>query len=462
MPTLTFLGAAGTVTGSKYLVEANGKRLLVDCGLFQGEKELRERNWAPLPVKPSTFDWVVLTHAHIDHTGYLPRILRDGFRGPIYANQATVELSRILLADSAHLQEEDARYAAQKGFSRHSPPLPLYTVEEAQQAIARLKQIPRSEPFRISQEFSVRGFDAGHIIGSSSLELTITENGRNTTVVFSGDIGRYAQPILNDPRTPPRADVLLCEATYGDRDHPGGSVLDDLAAVVNRVIKRGGSVVIPAFAVGRTQTLLYLLNQLHAAGRIPSVPTYVDSPMAVNATQLYLSHVEDHDDEYHRIEKQTGDPLDMHHVHMARSVEESKAINKVQSCLILSASGMATGGRVVHHLEQRLPDERNAVLLAGFQAVGSRGRALADGATTLRMYGDSVDVRAEIVQMHQLSAHAGQSELMRWLGGFQTPPRQTYLTHGEPPGLTALQSLIHEQKNWPVEIARYGQTVDLN
>jgi len=461
MAKLTFLGAAGTVTGSKYLVEAGGKRLLVDCGLFQGEKELRDRNWTPLPIAPSTFDWVVLTHAHIDHTGYLPRLVRDGFRGPIYANQATIELTQILLADSAHLQEEDAKYAAEKGSSKHSPPLPLYTVEEAQQALARLKPMPRSEPFRISPEFSVRGFDAGHILGSSSLELTITENGLTTTVVFSGDIGRYDQPILNNPRTPPRADILLCESTYGDRDHPGGSVLDQLADVVNRVAARRGSVVIPSFAVGRMQTLLYLLRQLLGAGRIPRLPTYVDSPMAINATKLYLEHSEDHSAEFARVESQTGDPLDMGEVHMTRSVEESKGINKMPSCLILSASGMASGGRVLHHLEQRLPDARNAVLLVGFQAAGTRGRALAEGAKTLKIYGADVPVRAEIVEMHQLSAHAGQSELLRWLDGFQAPPRHTYLVHGEPPGLSALQGLIREKKKWAVDIAKYGQTIEL-
>ncbi len=461
MAKLTFLGAAGTVTGSKYLVEAAGKRLLVDCGLFQGEKELRERNWAPLPIAPRTMDWVVLTHAHIDHTGYLPRLVRDGFRGPIYANQATCELARILLADSAHLQEEDAQHASRKGYSRHTPPLPLYTVEEAQEALARLQEIPRSDPFRISPEFSVRGYDAGHILGSSSLELTITENGRTVTVVFSGDVGRYDQPILNNPRTPPRADVLLCESTYGDRDHPGGSVLDQLAEVINRVAGRGGSVVIPGFAVGRIQTLLYLIRQLELAGRIPRLPTYVDSPMAITATELYLAHREDHSPEFARVEQQTGDPLDTHDVHMTRTVEESKQINNVPRCLILSASGMATGGRVLHHLERRLPDPRNAVLLAGFQAAGTRGRALAEGARTVHMFGTDVPVRAEILEMHQLSAHAGQSELIRWLGGFQAPPHRTYLVHGEPPALSALQALIREKKQWKVDIAQYAQTVEL-
>ncbi len=461
MAKLTFLGAAGTVTGSKYLVEAGGKRLLVDCGLFQGEKELRERNWAPLPIPPATIDWVVLTHAHIDHTGYLPRLVRDGFHGPIYANAATCELARILLPDSAHIQEEDAENAQREGYSKHSPPLPLYTVAEAQEALGRLQEVARSEAFRISPEFSVRGYDAGHILGSSSLELTITENGRTVTVVFSGDVGRYDQPILKNPSTPPHADVLLCESTYGDRDHPGGSVGDALADVVNRVAKRGGSVVIPGFAVGRIQTLLYLLRQLELAGRIPQLPTYVDSPMAITATQLYLAHREDHSEEFARAEKQDGDPLDMHDVHMTRTVEESKQINRVANCLILSASGMATGGRVLHHLERRLPDARNAVLLVGFQAAGTRGRSLADGAKTLRMFGTDVPVRAEIVELHQLSAHAGQSELLRWLDGFQSPPRQTWLVHGEPPGLSALQGLIRKRANWKADIAQYRQTVEL-
>jgi len=461
MAKLTFLGAAGTVTGSKYLVEAGGKRLLVDCGLFQGEKELRQRNWAPLPISPSTIDWVVLTHAHIDHTGYLPRLVSAGFRGPIYANSATGELTRILLPDSAHIQEEDAEHAEQKGSSKHSPALPLYTVEEAQEALTRLHVIPRGDPFRISPEFSVRGFDAGHILGSSSLELTITENSRTVTVVFSGDIGRYDQPILNNPCTPPRADYLLCESTYGDRDHPSGSVQDQLADVVNRVAKRGGSLVIPGFAVGRIQTLLYLLRQLQLAGRIPQILTYVDSPMAITATQLYMAHREDHSPEFVRVENDTGDPLDLRDVHMARSVEESKQINRIASCVILSASGMATGGRVLHHLEQRLPDARNAVLLVGFQAAGTRGRSLADGAKTLRVYGTDVPVRAEIVEMHQLSAHAGQSELLRWLNGFQSPPKQTWLVHGEPPGLNTLAGLVRQRERWNVDIAKFAQTVDL-
>ncbi len=367
MPKITFLGAAGTVTGSKYLIEAAGKRLLVDCGLFEGTRELRERNWERLPIDPASIDWVLLTHAHIDHTGYLPRLVRDGFRGPIFSNPATEDLCELLLPDSAHLQEEDARYAAKKGYSRHQPPLPLYTVEESQNALRQFRPIPRASEFPISPEFSVRPHDAGHILGSSWLELTITENGKQTLIVFSGDVGRYDQPILKDPESPTRADYVLCESTYGDREHPTGDVAAQLADVIDRTAKRGGAVVIPAFAVGRTQTLLYYLRQLEEQQRIPHLPTYVDSPMAISVTSLYERHREDHDLEFSAEEHRGEDPLNVPELHMTRSVEDSKKINDVVSpCIIISASGMVTGGRVLHHLARRLPDSRSTVLIVGY------------------------------------------------------------------------------------------------
>lgn len=464
MPKITFLGAAGTVTGSKYLVEAGGKRLLVDCGLFQGRKDLRLRNWEKLPIDPSTIDWVLLTHAHIDHTGYLPRLVRYGFRGPIYANAATIELCGLLLPDSAHLQEEDARYHQKKGSSKHKPPLPLYTVAESQAALQQFRQIPRADTFTISPEFSVRPHDAGHILGSSWLELTISENGRSTLVVFSGDLGRYNQPILNNPESPKRADYLLCESTYGDRDHPTGSPEDELADIVTRVAKRGGVVLIPAFAVGRTQTLMYFLRDLEEKGRIPRLPVYVDSPMAISVTEFYVRHHEDHDLDFDHQEKDGNhDPLNTHEVHMTRTVEESKAINRIDSpCVIISASGMATGGRILHHLAQRLPDPRNAVILVGYQAEGTRGRSLQEHARTLRMYGEDIPVRAEVTEISQLSAHAGQSELLRWLSGFSTPPRQTFLVHGEPPALQALKGKIISNPAWNVTIPAYGQSFDIS
>jgi metallo-beta-lactamase family protein len=463
MPNITFLGAAGTVTGSKYLVEAGGKRLLVDCGLFQGPKELQQRNWNKLPLDPASIDWLLLTHAHIDHTGYIPRLVQDGFRGPIYSNAATRELCQLLLLDSAHLQEEDAQYAAKKNYSSHHPPLPLYTVAEAQTSLAQFREIPRADVFSISPEFSVLPHDAGHILGSSWLELTITENGKKTLVVFSGDLGRYDQPILKDPEPPARADFLLCESTYGDRDHPAGSVADKLADVIDRVAKRGGAVVIPSFAVGRTQTLMYYLRQLLSEQKIPGLPVYVDSPMAISVTGIYARHHEDHDADFTNLEQQGNkDPLDLLEVHMTRSVEDSKKINDLVSpCIILSASGMATGGRILHHLARRLPDSRNAVLLVGFQAEGTNGRALQDGAQYLRLFGKEVPVRAEVVTLDQLSAHAGRSELLRWLSGFNAPPRQTFMVHGEPNALDALRAGIVTRFHWPVTVPAYLQSFDL-
>ena len=463
MPKITFLGAAGTVTGSKYLIEAGGKRLLVDCGLFQGSKELQQRNWNNLSVDPATIDWVLLTHAHIDHTGYIPRLVQNGFRGPIYSNAATNELCQLLLLDSAHLQEEDAQYAAKKNYSSHHPPLPLYTVAQAQTSLAQFREIPRADVFSISPEFSVRPHDAGHILGSSWLELTITENGKQTLVVFSGDVGRYDQPILKDPESPTRADFLLCESTYGDRDHPTGSVPDALADVINRVAKRGGAIVVPAFAVGRTQTLMYYLRQLLEQKRIPALPVYVDSPMAIDVTGIYVKHKEDHDADFLQQEEQGNhDPLNMQNVHMTRAVEDSKKINEVVGpCIIISASGMATGGRILHHLAHRLPDSRSAVLLVGYEAEGTGGRALADGAQYLRIHGQEVPVRAEIVKIDQLSAHAGRSELLRWLSGITVAPRQTFLVHGEPNALESFHGAVTSKFNWPVTVPEYLQSFDL-
>jgi metallo-beta-lactamase family protein len=324
--------------------------------------------------------------------------------------------------------------------------------------------MPRNGGFDISPEFHIESYDAGHILGSSSLELTIHENGKKTVVVFSGDIGRYDQPILNDPVPPvtKQIDVLLCESTYGDREHEAGDPLQVLGDIVNRVVKRGGSIVIPAFAIGRTQTFMYYLRQLENLQRVPKVPVYVDSPMALSATQLYLKHNEDHDLQFARDEQNGGDPLSVHEFHLTRSVEESKGINNVKTpCIIISASGMVTGGRVLHHLAQRLGDARNCVILGGFQAEGTRGRALQEGAKTLSLYGQMVPVLAEIVEMGQLSAHAGKSELMRWMTGLQVPPKQVYLTHGEPAAAQSLQQAITEKFRWKAAVARYLDTVEL-
>ena len=367
MAKITFLGAAGTVTGSKYLIETGGKRLLVDCGLFQGSKDLQQRNWNPLTVDPATIDWVLLTHAHIDHTGYLPRLVAAGYRGPVYADAATHELCNLLLPDSAHLQEEDAQFAARKGYSNHKPPLPLYTIAQAQQALTRFQEIPREGDFTISPEFSVRTHDAGHILGSTWLELTITENGKKILIVFSGDIGRYDQPILNDPEPPSRADFLLCESTYGDREHGTGSVPDALADVINRVAKRGGAIVIPSFAVGRTQTLMYYLRELDDAKRIPKLPVYVDSPMAISVTDIYARHHEDHDMDFTKLEQQGDrDPLNLHgsphDAHRGRFQENQRR-----------------GFTLHHHFRQRHGHGRTRAASSGEKAAGFAQRGAAGG-----------------------------------------------------------------------------------
>jgi metallo-beta-lactamase family protein len=462
MTKLTFLGAAGSVTGSKYLVEAAGKRLLVDCGIFQGLRELTERNYQPLSVHPKTFDYVVLTHAHLDHTGWLPVLVKSGYEGPIFANPATIDLTALLLKDSAHLQEEDALHP-QKEISTRRERAPMYTSEDVDPVLRLMKPMPRLGEFEIDPVYRITSYDAGHILGSSSLELTISENGAKKTVVFSGDIGRYDQPILNDPHTPPSAaDLLMCESTYGDREHPGGDPALQLADIVNRVAHRGGSIIIPAFAIGRTQTFMYYLRQLEADNKIPRLPVYVDSPMALSAVDLYVKYHEDHDVEFTKLDANgKGDPLSVREFHLTRTVEESKAINNVHTpCIIVSASGMVAGGRVLHHLAHRLPDGRNAVILAGFQAQGTRGRALQEGAKTLRLFGQDVPVNAEIIQMSQLSAHAGRSELLRWLGGLPTPPKRTYLTHGEPVAAQSLQKAIAAKFSWNASVARYLDTVE--
>ncbi|HEV2304359.1 MAG TPA: MBL fold metallo-hydrolase [Candidatus Acidoferrales bacterium] len=462
MAKITFLGAAGAVTGSKYLVEAGGKRLLVDCGLFQGPRELRQKNWDRLPVDPASIDWIVLTHAHIDHTGYLPRIVSDGFRGPIFANAATHELCNLLLLDSAHLQEEDAKFAAKKGYSRHHPPLPLYTTEEAQQALTQFREVPRKDSYTISPQFSVKPYDAGHILGSSSLQITITENGKSAVVVFSGDVGRYNQTILNDPAPIAHADYILCESTYGDRDHPTTDPASAIAEIVNRVNKRGGVIVIPAFAVGRTQTLMYILRQLEDAQQIPKLPTFVDSPMAANVTDLYVRHHEDHRLSFQQLE-QAGDrdPLDVHEVHMTRTVEESKKINAIKTpCIIMAASGMCTGGRILHHLEQRLPDARNVVIFAGYQAEATLGRYLLNGGKDPRIHGDYIHSRAEITEVSQFSAHSDRTEMIRWLSGFEAPPKRLFLIHGEPAAAQSFSERAQQQLHWPVAIPQLGDSFD--
>ena len=459
-PTVQFLGAAGTVTGSAHLVRAYGKSVLLDCGLFQGLKELRQRNWRDFPFDAAQLDAVVLSHAHIDHTGRLPLLVRRGFRGPIYCTPATRSLTDVLLRDSADLQAEEAERANWRGYSKHQPALPLYSPADAAAAIEQLTRRRWHDPFSVVPGIRARFRRAGHILGAASIEFTLGD-GPDLTLAFSGDLGRYDRPILQDPEPVPHADALLLESTYGDRNHaPAELAQDDLARIVREGADRGGAILVPAFAVGRTQELLWMLRQLEEQGRVPSLPVYVDSPMAIEVTDLYDRHPEDHDAEM-RERAQDRDGWQGKRVKLVRSVAESKALNQLRGpVIIIAASGMATGGRILHHLQLRLSDARTTVILAGFQAAGTRGRALKDGATMLRLLGREVPVRATIESIDALSAHAGKDELVRWTAGFDRPPRATHVVHGEPNAAAGLQDALRARR-WTVRVAADGETVPL-
>jgi metallo-beta-lactamase family protein len=460
-PTLQFLGAAGTVTGSAHLVRAGERTVLLDCGLFQGLKELRLRNWRDFPVDPAGIDAVVVSHAHVDHTGRLPLLVRQGFRGPIFCTAATRGLVEIMLPDAAHLQEEEAERANRRGYSKHHPALPLYTAADAEAVMPLLAPRPYGSAFPVVPGIQARFRRVGHILGAASIELEIG-TGSPVRLAFSGDLGRYDRPILRDPEPVPAADVLLCESTYGDRVHaPADDAAEDLARIVRDGAARGGGILVPAFALGRTQELLWLLQELEEAKRIPALPVYVDSPLAIEVTGLYGRHPEDHDAEMQERVRLNGSDWQGKRVRLVHRPEESKALNRVRGpVIIISASGMATGGRILHHLTQRLPDPRTTVLLVGFQAAGTRGRALKEGATALRIFGQQVPVRAVVECIDALSAHAGQDEILRWLAGFARPPRITYLVHGEPEAATALERLVRA-RGWTVRAARDGETVPL-
>jgi metallo-beta-lactamase family protein len=459
-PSIQFLGAAGTVTGSMHLVRIAGRGVLLDCGLFQGLKALRLRNWGPPPrVSPDAVDAVVLSHAHIDHTGYLPLLARRGFRGPVYCTPGTADLLRILLPDSARLLEEETARANRHGYSKHHPALPLYTVADAQDALALLEPRPYGADVAVAPGAAVRYRRAGHILGAATVQLDLDGPG-GARLVFSGDLGRWDRPILRDPELVPEADVLLLESTYGDRVHAAG-VDEDLARIVQEGAARGGAILIPAFAVGRTQELLWRIRRLEDKGAIPTLPVYLDSPMAVEVTDVYARHPEDHDLEMATL-RAGGGPLRTRQFHIARTPEESKALNRHPGpVVIIAGSGMATGGRILHHLAQRLPDPRTTVLLAGFQAAGTRGRSLLDGARTLRMFGRDVAVQARIECLDALSAHADRDELLRWLGGFTRPPRVTYLVHGEPAAAENLARTMRDRLGWQVRPAVDRETVAL-
>ncbi|HEX4573111.1 MAG TPA: MBL fold metallo-hydrolase [Dongiaceae bacterium] len=450
--TLQFLGAAGTVTGSRHLLSLDSTRLLVDCGLFQGLKQLRLKNWAPFPVPPASIDGVVLTHAHLDHTGYLPALVRDGFRGQAHCSGSTADLCRILLPDSGHLQEQDAAFANSHGFSKHKPALPLYGVADAERTLEHLSTLPFEQEKTLPAGVRLRLSRAGHILGASIVEL----GWGSKRIVFSGDLGRYDDPILPDPAAIEAADYVVVESTYGDRAHEAVDAQALLGDIIERTAARGGTVVIPAFAVGRGQTLLFHIERLKAKGRLKSLRVYLDSPMAIDASDLPCGHLGDH--------KLTPDQSRAlcAVAHYVRSGEESKALTADPTPkIIISASGMATGGRILHHLKRYAPDPRNTILFAGYQAAGTRGQAMVSGAKSIKIHGGYVPVRAEIGNLSMLSAHADAGEILRWLKGFRQPPRMIFIVHGEPTAADGLRRRIQDELGWPAKVAEQLETVEL-
>lgn len=449
---LTFLGAVGTVTGSKYLLETTSKRLMIDCGLFQGLKLLRLRNWAPFPIDPKTIDEVILTHAHLDHSGYLPLLAKLGFKGSIHCSEATRDLCRILLLDSAHIQEKDAEFHNKHKTSKHEPALPLYTVTDVMDVMKQFKTHPFKEPFALGGGIQALFRHAGHILGAATLELQAD----GQTIVFSGDLGRPNDPVMWPPAPVPAADYLLIESTYGNRIHDSADTEERLAEIITRTAKRGGKVVIPSFAVGRSQSLLYILAKLKAAHRIPNLPIYLDSPMAIEASEMI--HRFPHD---HRLSVEQCKAMD-HVATYTASVDDSKAIASYHGpMVILSASGMATGGRILHHLMQYLPDRRNTVVLAGFQAEGTRGRSLQDGQKFIKIFGKEVAVHAEIETIHALSAHADSDEVLDWLKQFTRAPQHVFVTHGENDAAAALAERIHHELGWTCSVPQMNESANL-
>lgn len=460
-PTLTFLGAAGTVTGSRFLVETPESTVLVDCGMFQGRKQDRLRNWAAFPYDPASIDAVIVTHAHIDHVGYLPRLVDLGFTGPVYCTPGTAELASIVLPDSGHLQEEDAAFANRKGFSKHRPALPLYTEASARASLTQLLPVAYSTPTSVTADVSVTFEPAGHILGSSTVALDLDAWGRR--VLFSGDLGRPHHPLFVAPTPPRGADVVVMESTYGGRAHDDAEGLDRLADVIRRTAARGGSIVIPAFAVDRTEVVLHALRTLMQTAAVPDLPVYADSPMALRALQVYRRAIADRSPEISPALYGVDDPFDTGQLTETRDAQDSKALaDLIHPVIIVSASGMATGGRVLHHLARMLPDRRNAVVLVGFQAQGTRGQRLADGEREIKMFGRYVPVRAEVATIGSFSVHADHDELLGWLGSADREPDTTFLVHGEGDGQVTLHDAIEDDLGWTAAVARDGERVRLD
>jgi metallo-beta-lactamase family protein len=473
---IQFLGAAGVVTGSKHLINTSddesgkpGFQVLIDCGLFQGQKEWRERNWTELPIPDKEIDAVILTHAHLDHCGWIPRLVKEGFGGPIYATPATIDLCSILLPDSGHLQEEDANFANKRKSSKHNPALPLYTFEEAKQCLAQFQPVDFDTIKELRPDFSFKFVHAAHIVGSSMVEVTLKMDGQSKRLLFTGDIGRVrnsetapGRVVHSGPTEGESADLLVMESTYGNRAHPKNDPRPQMAKLITDTVNRGGSVIVPAFAVERTQKFLFMVKQLMDAGQIPKVPVFADSPMAIEAVNIFLKHTEEFSDETKNLVAKFGSPLQWEGFTFAKTPDDSKKINEVKyPCIIVSSSGMVSGGRILHHLLLRLPDPRNLVLFIGFQSPGTRGATIKNGAKEVKIYGEFVPIRAQIAALEQFSDHADTPELLDWLKTFKNRPQETYLVHGEPMAASLLQAAIVKELGWKVDIAEWKEKVRL-
>lgn len=462
--TIQFLGAARTVTGSRHVVSHRGKVVMLDCGLFQGLKEWRLKNWEPFPLPPGYVDDVVLSHAHLDHSGFLPRLCRIGFSGSIYATPSTTDLCEIMLPDSAHIQEEDARYANKEGFSKHAPAMPLYTQEDAERALGVFQTVPYGETRTLNKNIAFEFLDAGHILGSAMARFTLRREDETTfTLLFTGDLGRYGEHNLPDPTSVDTADYLVMESTYGDRLHEDSDAKEVLEDTVRRIARRGGVIVIPSFAVGRTQEILALIHLLQDTDRIPSIPVFLDSPLAINATKIFLNYMQDQRFEMQCPEASPNNPILCHNLRITSSVRESMAINDIREpAIIISASGMCEAGRILHHLKLHLPNPRNAVVFVGYQAEGTRGRTIQGGAREVKIHGQYVPIRAEVVTMESMSAHADRDEIFQWLSHFRTPPRKTFVVHGEERVAQSLAGEITRRLGWETFAPAYLDKIALD
>jgi len=463
MATLTFWGATGTTTGSRFILEVNGSKFLIECGMFQGSKENRLRNWDRFPVKPSTIDRVFFTHAHFDHTGYFPKFCREGFRGLAHCTYATHELCKLLFLDSAHIQEEDARWANKKGFSKHKPAKPLYTTADAERSLDHLSPLQYGEDLYLGNDLRIKIKDAGHILGSGLVDIKTGSGKESKKIVFSGDLGRPSRRFLRDPTQVFNVDYLVVESTYGNRLHDRKSPIEELVRVINESVERGGALIIPSFAIGRTQNLLYVIRELEECGRIPSLPVYIDSPMAIDATEIFENRISDMNIASRLARLNGVNILRPKNLHICESRTDSKEINNIKKeAIIIAASGMVTGGRILHHMVHRLPDEKNTVLFIGYQARGTRGRTIVEGSETVKIHGRQIPIAASVESISGFSGHADYNEILAWLTGFNKPPRMTFVVHGEQESSQALADHIKSRLGWDVAIPEFGQSFDID